>query len=73
MLLVTNIDRPGIVGQVGSFLGKNSINIANMQVGRKEEGGEAVIIINVDTCVSQDIIKQMSTFSGVNKVKYVEL
>lgn len=73
MLLLTNIDRPGIVGQLGMFLGKNNINIANMQVGRKEVGGEAVTIIGIDSSVSSDIVKQIVNFSGVNKVKYVEL
>lgn len=73
MLLLTNIDRPGIVGQVGTFLGKNNINIAGMQVSRKDVGGEAVTIINIDVCVNADLIKQIGNFSGVNKVKYIEL
>lgn len=73
MLYLTNIDRPGIVGQVATFLGKNNINIAGMQVNRREQGGEAVTIINVDTCVSQDIVNQIRNFSGVNKVKYIAL
>jgi D-3-phosphoglycerate dehydrogenase / 2-oxoglutarate reductase len=73
MLLLTNIDRPGIVGQVGTFLGKNNINIAGMQVSRKVPGGEAITIINIDTCVSADLTKQVAAFSGVNKVKYIEL
>jgi len=38
MLILTNIDRPGVVGQVGTFLGKNNINIAQMQVARKDAG-----------------------------------
>ena len=73
MLLVTNIDRPGIVGQVGMFLGKNNINIAGMQVSRQAEGGEATTIINIDSCVNTDVIKQITNLSGVNKVKYIEL
>ncbi|MHB9155832.1 MAG: phosphoglycerate dehydrogenase [Endomicrobiales bacterium] len=73
MLLLSNIDRPGVVGQVGVFLGKNNINIANMQVARKEAGGEAVTIINVDTNIAQDVISQISNFSGVNKVNAVTL
>lgn len=73
MLMLTNIDRPGIVGQVGTFLGKNNINIAGMQVSRKVPGGEAITIINIDTCVGAELIKQVAAFSGVNKVKYIEL
>lgn len=73
MLLLSNIDRPGVVGQLGVFLGKNNINIANMQVGRKEVGGEAVTVINVDSEVSQELLKQISNFSGINKVRQVAL
>ena len=71
MLMLTNIDRPGVVGQVGTLLGKNNVNIAGMQVGRREQGGEATTIIIVDAPVTEDIIKQISNMSGVNKVKYI--
>src|SRR3989339_120127 len=73
MLYLTNIDRPGIIGQVATLLGKNNVNIAGMQVGRNEQGGEAVTIINIDTAATQDIVHQISNFSGVTKVKYVAL
>jgi D-3-phosphoglycerate dehydrogenase len=73
ILLLTNIDRPGIIGQIGTFLGKNNINIAEMQVGRREVGGEALTIVNIDGCVSAELAKQMSNFSGITKVKHVEL
>jgi D-3-phosphoglycerate dehydrogenase len=73
MLLVTNLDKPGVIGQIGTFLGKSNINIAQMQVGRTKAGGEALTIVNVDSCVSQDVIKQISAFQGVTKVKNVEL
>ncbi|HBU69855.1 MAG TPA: phosphoglycerate dehydrogenase [Elusimicrobia bacterium] len=73
MVYLTNIDRPGIVGQVATILGKNNINIAGMQVGRREQGGEAVTIINVDAAVPQDIVKQIANLSGINKVKYIAL
>ena len=71
MLMLTNIDRPGVVGQVGTLLGKNNVNIAGMQVGRREQGGEATTIITVDAPVTEDIVKQISKMSGVNRVKYI--
>lgn len=73
MMIVSNLDRPGVVGQVCVFLGKNNINIANMQVARKEAGGEALTIINVDSAIPADVLKQVGEFSGVNKVKQVSL
>lgn len=73
LLLVKNADKPGVIGQIGTFLGKNNVNIAQMQVGRTEAGGEALTIVNVDARVSDDLIKQISTLSGITKVKHVEL
>ena len=73
LLMLTNIDRPGVVGQVGTLLGKNNYNIAGMQVGRREVGGEAVTVIMVDAPVSDDTLKQISKMSGINKVKYISL
>lgn len=71
MIFLTNIDKPGIIGQISTILGKNNLNIAGMQVGRKEIGGEAVTIINVDACVPEDIVKQISNLAGVTRVKHV--
>jgi D-3-phosphoglycerate dehydrogenase len=73
MLLLTNDDRPGIVGQVGMVLGSNNINIAGMQVGRRSVGGEAVTVITVDTCVSADVLKKIGSLPGVTRVKYIAL
>ncbi len=73
MLVVRNDDRPGVIGQLGQFLGKNNINIANMQVARKEAGGEAVTLISIDTCIAKEMQDQIRKISGVTKVKYVEL
>ena len=73
LLLVKNVDKPGIIGQIGTFLGKSNINIAGMQVGRTQSGGEATTIISIDSCVAADVIKQIATLSGVTSVKHVAL
>ena len=52
MLLCTYIDKPGVIGRVGTFLGHNQINIAGMQVGRRSSGGEAVMALQVDDQIS---------------------
>ncbi|MCL2485570.1 MAG: phosphoglycerate dehydrogenase, partial [Endomicrobia bacterium] len=51
-VLIINDDKPGVVGKVGVALGDNGINIAGMNVGRKNAGGEALTIIEVDGEVS---------------------
>ena len=73
MLFLENTDRPGIIGRIGTVLGDNDINIAGMQVGRKSSGGEAITIINIDTCPTTETLKTISGIDGVTKVKLVVL
>jgi D-3-phosphoglycerate dehydrogenase len=46
MLIISNDDRPGVIGEVGTILGKHGVNIANFALGRSDGG--AVGIVNVD-------------------------
>jgi D-3-phosphoglycerate dehydrogenase / 2-oxoglutarate reductase len=73
MVLYANQDKPGVIGYVGTVLGKNKINIAAMQVGRKSTGGEAITVVNVDCDVPEDVLKQIREFQGITQVKSVKL
>lgn len=48
MLLVRHKDQPGAIGRVGTLLAKYEVNIATMQVGRSNEGGDAIMMLTVD-------------------------
>lgn len=58
-IVVEQVDRPGIIGRVGTLLGQHGINIAFMQVGRKEIGGRAVMVIMVDTPAPPELLEQI--------------
>lgn len=73
MVIYTNVDKPGVIGYVGTVLGKNQINIAGMQVGRKGKTGEAITVVNVDTEVPESVLKQIQEFQGITHVKSVKL
>jgi len=73
MVLYTNVDKPGVIGYVGTVLGKNKINIAAMQVGRKSTGDEAITVVNVDADVPEAVLKQIREFEGITLVKSVKL
>jgi D-3-phosphoglycerate dehydrogenase len=60
LLVIDHIDQPGIIGQVGTVLGENGINIAAMQVGRKMPGGKAIMVLRVDTAVAADILEKLA-------------
>jgi D-3-phosphoglycerate dehydrogenase len=59
VLITFHRDRPGIVGKVGSLLGKNDINIAYMQVGRKSFRGEALMALGVDEDLPDKIMDKI--------------
>jgi D-3-phosphoglycerate dehydrogenase len=66
-------DRPGVVGTVGSVLGKAGINIGGMQVSRNEEGGEALMAITVDSPLSPDLVTSVQRETGADFVRSVTL
>lgn len=60
MLFFRYEDRPGIVGIVGSLLGAAGVNIANMQVARQTEGGEALMGMAVDSPIPQEVLDEIA-------------
>ncbi|MBE0416362.1 MAG: phosphoglycerate dehydrogenase [Coriobacteriia bacterium] len=66
-------DRPGMIGKVGTILGANKINIAQMQVGRKKLHGTALMGINVDTPVPPETLETIVTEAGMEDAWSVEL
>ncbi len=71
MLMLENQDVPGVVGRVGTFLGEKDINIAGFQLGRKELGGIAISLINVDNFVPDDVLAQLSRLPHITSAKYL--
>ena len=71
--MINNLDKPGIIGAVGTLLGENKINIAAMNFGREEAGGKALRIINVDSPVSKDILQQMGQIKNILSVKLIKV
>ena len=60
LIIAPHKDQPGIIGQVGNILGAAGINIAFMQVGRKEVGGTAIMVLTVDSPVPEAIVKKIA-------------
>ncbi len=73
LLVMKNLDVPGIIGNVGSLMGKHKINIAAMVFGRHEPGGIAVSILNVDSPVSPEVLEQLKKIENIREVKLVKL
>ena len=72
MLYIVNEDAPGFIGRIGSLLGENGINIGNFNLGRRDAGGEAILLLSVDQPIGDDVIKQACALEGVKMVKALE-
>jgi D-3-phosphoglycerate dehydrogenase len=66
-------DVPGMVGRVGSILGKANVNIASMAVSRSRAEGQAVMAITVDSPVSQGCVDEIASSEGFDQVWFVRL
>lgn len=73
LIIASNIDQPGIIGQVGTLLGKNGVNIAGMEVGRNKAEEKAVMVLNIDGPVSDKVLKELEKVKGINSAKLVSL
>jgi D-3-phosphoglycerate dehydrogenase / 2-oxoglutarate reductase len=73
VLITHHIDRPGIVGRVGTLLGNHGINIAGMQVGRHKPRGEAIMVLNVDEPIPEYTMQEIKVMDDVHDAYVVSL
>lgn len=73
MLVLSNKDKPGVIGNIGTLLGKNNINIARMQFGREKRGGRAISVISIDTPASKELLSKIKKLPNVLSVKQIHL
>ncbi|MHB8780715.1 MAG: phosphoglycerate dehydrogenase, partial [Candidatus Geothermincolia bacterium] len=66
-------DVPGMIGKIGTILGNHDINIAHMQVGRRKLGGEAVMGLNIDQPLSDDLLEEIRVEAGVTDARFIVL
>ena len=73
MLFTRHRDMPGIIGQIGSLLGKYNVNIASMQVGRRIVRGEAVMVLSIDDPIPSELLGSILSMQGINEAHSVTL
>lgn len=73
LLFLRYLDRPGVVGTVGTILGGSGVNIAAMQVARRAAGGEALMTLTVDSMVAPDLLAKAAEAIGANAASTVDL
>ena len=57
MMYIVNRDAPGFIGRIGTLLGESGINIGTFHLGRRNAGGEAVLLLSVDQPIPQEVLR----------------
>ena len=73
LFLMTNKDRPGIVGYLGTLMAKHQVNIASMSLNRDTAGGHALTVLNLDSAPSDEALAELRLDPDISNVHVVKL
>lgn len=73
MLVLYNYDKPGVIGNLGTTLGNNGINIARLQLSRQQVDGQALVVLSTDSPVPEDVLGKLRALPHVISVAQVEI
>jgi D-3-phosphoglycerate dehydrogenase len=73
MLFVYNKDVPGVIGALGTTLGKHDVNISRMTVGREKEHGRNIILLNTDNMISREVLRAVQELEHIDDAMALEL
>lgn len=69
MIYIANTDVPGMIGFIGTTLGSAGVNIANFQLGRDKQGGDAIALLYVDAAVDDVVLGKLTANSAIRQAK----
>lgn len=73
LFMMTNRDRPGIVGYIGTLMGRHQVNIASMSLSREQVGGQALTVLNLDSVPPQELLDEVQKDTDISNVRVVKL
>ncbi len=71
MIIIQNIDKPGVIGNIGTTLGQNNLNIGRFQLGRLED--RALCMVNIDTPADEKVLEKIKSLPNIISVRQVHL
>jgi D-3-phosphoglycerate dehydrogenase len=72
-LFILNRDQPGVVGTVGTILGRAGVNISRMQLALQRERGEAAMLVNVDPAPPDSVVETLRALPQVITARLLDL
>ena len=71
ILICPHINRPGVIGTIGSIMGEAGINISSMQVGKSDRKGMNIMVLTIDHDISDDVLARVLAVDGIFDAKLV--
>lgn len=71
MLVALHEDHPNIIGPCCMVMGRRNINIAGMQTGRIKAGSTAIMVLNIDSDVNDEILEEIKAVDGILDIKKI--
>jgi D-3-phosphoglycerate dehydrogenase len=73
IFLMNNKDRPGIVGYIGTLMGRHHVNIASMSLNRDAAGGKALTVLNLDSVPPPELLQEIQKDPDISNIRVVKL
>ena len=73
LLIFRHQDKPGLIGFIGTVCGNHGVNISHMSLGREDNGGEAIAVLNLDSVPSKEAAEEVLAHAAVTGVELVTL
>ena len=73
MIVMRNRDVPGVIGRVGTILGQRGVNIGRFHLGRRERGGEAMAVVEIDAPLKNEALDELRSSAEVISARQIEL
>jgi len=73
IFLMNNKDRPGMVGYIGTLMGRHHVNIASMSLSRDAAGGQALTVLNLDSVPPPALLEEIKKDPDISNIRVVKL
>jgi len=73
MIVLYNYDKPGVIGNIGTTLGNNNVNIARLHLSRQQVDGQALVVLTTDGQVPEEVLQKLKALPNVISVIQLEV
>ncbi len=73
MLVISYEDRPGMLGKIGTIFGESGVNIGNMNLGRRKDEGEAMVVFSIDSPADEATVERIRKEVNARFIKAVHM